>query len=566
MTPDARPDVLHDTPSGAIGWREPRFAPMADHGLLATFGDRIEEALSRRIGDLTSALDALAVEGIRDLVPAYTSLTVLYDPIVTSVGRLESEISRLWADQAGENAAGRMEHGDAPGREVSIPVHYGGAFAPDLLDVARHTGLSPAEVVRRHATARYVVGALGFAPGFGFLIGLPPELATPRRRTPRSRIPPGSVGIGGRQTGVYSLPTPGGWSLIGRTPLTLFDPAREPASLLATGDVVRFDPIDRAAFAELTARGSARPVRKSGEPAKRPGIEVLEPGLQTTVQDPGRWGHGRIGVSPGGAADRAALIAGNRALGNDDTAAGLEITQAGPRLRFLMPSRIALTGADLGASVGGMRLLPGSVRAIHPGDELTFDRDHALRGFRAWLCIAGGIDVPLVMGSRSTDLAAGLGGVEGRPLAAGDRLPIGRARCGPRSPTQPAWVKPGSHAPFRVVAGPERDRVDEGTWRMFLSRAFTVSPQSNRVGVRLDGPAFSLIGGADIISSGMVTGTIQVTGEGQPIVALPARATVGGYPRIATVIAADLDRLGHLAPGDAVRFTEVALDDALPPR
>ena len=565
MTPEVRPEASLETPGGMIGWREPRFAPMADHGLLATFGDRIEEALSRRIGDLTSALDALTVEGIRDLVPTYTSLTVVYDQAVTDVGELQERIIRLWTAYKGEEAANRPAHGDAPEQEVSIPIHYGGTFGPDLLDVARHTGLSPAEVVRRHVAARYVVGGLGFAPGFGFLIGLPPELATPRRQTPRLRIPPGSVGIGGQQTGVYSLPTPGGWSLIGRTPLTLFDPAREPASLLATGDVVRFTPIDRAAFAELTAREPVRPVRKVGEPAKRPGIAILEPGLQTTVQDLGRWGHGRIGVSPGGAADRAALIAGNRALGNDDNAAGLEITRAGPRVRFLIPSRIALTGADLGARLGSMRLLPGSVRAVHPGDELTFDRDHPPRSFRAWLCVAGGIDIPLVMGSRSTDLAAGMGGVEGRPLAAGDVLPIGRAGRGPLPRPQLARARPGAHAPFRVVAGPEWDRVDERTWRMFLSRAFTVSSQSNRVGVRLEGPALSLIGGADIISSGMVTGTIQVTGEGQPIVALPARATVGGYPRIATVIAADLDRLGHLAPGDPVRFTEVALDDASQP-
>lgn len=556
MTTGIPPEVPPDAPLHSIGWREPRFAPMADHGLLATFGDRIEEGLSRRIGELTLALDALTIAGIRDLVPAYASLTVLYDPIVIESRALQDRIARLWAV-----LEDGPERRDAPARELVIPVQYGGEFGPDLLDVARHTGLSPAEVVRRHAAARYVVGALGFAPGFGFLIGLPPELATPRRRTPRSRIPPGSVGIGGGQTGVYSLPTPGGWSLIGRTPLTLFDPAQEPASLLATGDVVRFDPIDQARFAELTVREPKRQARMAREPAGRSGIAVLEPGLQTTVQDLGRWGHGRIGVSPGGAADREALIAGNRAVGNAGTAAGLEITRTGPRLRFLIPARIALTGADLGARLGDLPLLPGSVRAVHPGDELWFDRNHPPRGFRAWLCVAGGIDVPVLMGSRSTDLAAGMGGLDGRPLAAGDVLPIGRSR---RSPVlQPDRTERSSLGPLRIVAGPERERVDARTWVLFLTSAFTVSPQSNRVGLRLDGPSLSLIGGADIISSGMVTGLIQITGEGQPIVALPARATVGGYPRIATVIAADLDCLGQLAPGDSVRFSEVTLDDAL---
>jgi len=547
MTADAVPETS--------AWREPRFDPMADHGLLATFGDRIDEALSRRIGDLTTVLDGKLIEGVRDLVPAYTSLTVLHDPVTTDVPALQDQIATLWAE-----TSDRSIDAGQPGREVRIPVLYGGAFGPDLFDVARHTGLEPDEIVRQHAEARYVVGALGFGPGFAFLIGLPSALATPRRRTPRVRITPGSVGIGGQQTGVYSLPTPGGWSLIGRTPLTLFDPAREPASLLATGDLVRFEPIDRLRFTELAVREPT--LRRPAHPgtSRRPGIEVLEPGLQTTIQDLGRWGQGRIGISPGGAADRGALIAGNCRLGNDDDAAGLEITRTGPRLRFLISARIALTGADLGARLGDVRMLPGSARAVHPGDELSFDRVLPARGFRACVCVAGGIATPVVMGSRATDLAAGMGGLDGRPLAAGDRLPIGRPHPVAARLPQRSRLRTAQRGPLRIVRGPERDRFDDRTWKRFLTSLFTVSPQSNRVGLRLDGPPLELIGGvggANIISGGMVTGSIQITGEGKPIVMLPARATVGGYPRIATVIAVDLDRLAQLAPGATVRFTEV---------
>lgn len=546
-----------DSSPGTPAWPEPRFDPLADHGLLATFGDQIDATLSRRIAGLVTALDELGIAGVCDLVPAYTSLTVLVDPVRVDLSALRDHITRLWRvalDQETEQ--------ERPRREVCLPVLYGGAYGPDLLDVARHTGLTPDDIAGRHADARYVVGALGFAPGFAFLIGLPPALATPRRRTPRLRIPAGSVGIGGQQTGVYALATPGGWSLIGRTPVTLFDHSWEPASLLATGDVVRFAPIDRKRFAELAARESTRPGKSHREPAGRAGIEVLEPGLQTTVQDLGRWGQGRIGVSPGGAVDRGALITGNRCLGNDDHAAALEITRTGPRLRFLIPARIALTGADLGARLGGMRMLPGSVRAVHPGDELQFERDAGARGFRAWLCVAGGIATPVVMGSRSTDLATGLGGLHGRPLAAGDHLPLGRPRPVADRLPLPAWSGSIRREPFRIVRGPEQARFDERMWSVFLGSPFTVSPQSNRVGLRLDGPLLPPIGGADIISSGIVTGTIQVTGEGQPILMLPARATVGGYPRIATVIAADLDRLAQCAPGDTLRFTEVPLAEA----
>jgi KipI family sensor histidine kinase inhibitor len=530
-----------------------RVQELADHGLLYTFGERIERSLSRRIAALTESLAAERPSGVVDLVPSYTTLLVIVDPALADAEVISDRVRALWL--------GGQSAGDAgePPREVTIPVHYGGEEGPDLLDVARHTGLTPTEVIARHAGGRYEVGAIGFAPGFAFLLGLDESLATPRRTSPRTRVPAGSVAIGGGQTGMYSLATPGGWNLIGRTTEVLFDPERDPPSLLQVGDAVRFVARPGSPMASA-ARVSPPSVRV---PRYGDALEVMEPGLQTTVQDLGRPGQGRIGVSPGGAADRGALIAGNRLVGNPEGAAGLEITLAGPRLRVLQPLRLAVTGADLGAAINGLRVLPGAMRVAGPGDEIAFGQGTA-GGARSYLCVAGGIDVPVRLGSRSTDLVAGFGGHEGRPLRAGDRLKVGPQRGTPRSPQIPAR-RQGDPTTLRVTRGPQLDRFPVWAWQALTNRVFTVSPSSNRMGVRLEGHTLIPTGGADIISEGLVTGAIQVTGEGQPIIMGGARATIGGYPKIATVIAADLDLIGQLAPCGQVRFIEARAGDLIRP-
>jgi len=543
------------------GGSDPVFHWLADHGLHVAFGDAIDVALSQRIAALTHSLRGMAMPGIRDLVPSYTTLVVVLDPALADRADLEWRIRTLWTNPAPMDTS-------AGNRHVVIPVAYGGAYGPDLQNVARSAGLSSNEVGQRHAAGTYVVGALGFAPGFAFLIGLPPELATPRRSTPRLEVPAGSVGIGGRQTGVYALPTAGGWSLIGRTPLRMFDPGRDQPSLLQTGDTIRFDPIDSAAFTRMRPPTPRSPGRTPRSAPGRPGLTVLDPGLLTSVQDLGRTGLGHIGVSPGGAIDRGAMIAGNRLVGNADGAAALEITLAGPRLRFLRPARIAVTGADLGTRLNGERFFNGRARVIHAGDELNFDPAEASKGARAYLCISsasssasgsapgGGIDVPVEMDSRATDLTAGFGGLCGRPLQAGDHLAWGGSISRHRAAPVPAHRVPASRHPFRVVRGPQADRFDDHSWRAFLTQRWRVSSQSNRVAIRLEGPFIIPRDRSDMISEGMVTGSIQITADGQPIVMLPARPTIGGYPKIATVIAADLDRLGQLRPGETIRFTE----------
>ena len=515
---------------------------MADHGLLFRFGDSIDASLSERIVALADHFAHQSLPGVQDIIPSYTTLLLILEPSSADPESLISVVRHRWSDLVHDT--GRIQQRP----EVVIPVAYGGEGGPDLLDVAHSTGLEPEEVIARHTGGSYQVGAIGFAPGFAFLIGLPPELATPRRATPRTRVPAGSVGIGGAQTGIYSLPTPGGWSLIGRTTLKMFDPDREPPSLLRAGDRIRFQAVTNTTPAPTSRVTLARsPIPFKGRSA----LEIVAPGLQDTVQDLGRVGYGPIGVNPAGAADRAALVAGNRLLGNPDGAAALEMTLVGPQIRFTAPGRIVLSGADFRATLNHLPLPVGAVRVVKPGDDLRFASTPPKRGARAYLCLQGGIDVPLQLGSWSTDLTAGFGGLEGRPLRSGDHLAVGTLH-GDRG-REPGFIN-SIRPTLRVMPGPQRDRFSDDTWRLFLESPFTISPSSNRMGIRLDGPPLVPQGGADIISEGMVTGAIQVTGSGQPIVALPGRATIGGYPKIAVVVAADLDALGQLKPGDRVMF------------
>jgi biotin-dependent carboxylase-like uncharacterized protein len=459
-------------------------------------------------------------------------------------------------------------------RTVEIPVCYDDEFAPDLATVAAHAGLTPAEVVARHTAFDYHVHALGFSPGFPYLGGLDPALHIDRLDTPRTRVSPGSVGIGGGQTGIYPAATPGGWRLIGRTPLDLFDPGQDPPALLAPGDAVRFVPIDAARYRELQAEAQARRGRQRPEPpAEIPGatgLRVLRPGLQTTVQDLGRRGYQHLGVPVAGAADYWALMVGNWLLGNRARSAALEIALTGPEIEFTGPVAFAITGAPMPAE-----LLPadgGSPRPLGlwqahlagPGDRLRLGS--VVSGVRSYLCVAGGIDLPPVLGSCSEDLFAGVGPL-GRPVQAGDWLPVGRPTLPPGDlagrflPADAVPEYPAALA-VRVVLGPQREAFTEAGIAAFLAGSYQVQPQSDRQALRLAGPPIEQRGAGNLVSEPMPVGAVQVPSNGQPIFLLPNRQTMGGYPKVAVAVYPDVARAAQVPPGGTLRFLAVDAAEA----
>lgn len=285
-------------------------------------------------------------------------------------------------------------------------------------------------------------------------------------------------------------------------------------------------------------------------------LQVLAPGLQTTVQDQGRCGHRHLGIARAGALDPRAAALANRLVGNDDGAAVLEITLQGPTLRFDAPIRIAVLGADPGMRFGDIELPTGRPLDLPPG---TLSCGALRGGARAWLAISGGIAVPPVLDSRSTDLRGGFGGFEGRALRKGDVLDTGDpAIADPKTPRIPAWwIDPHAYdvpdTPLRLLptAHPALPALAGTAWQ--------VDPRSDRQGLRLQGEALASAA-ADGISSPVAPGTIQLPPDGQPIVLLADAQTVGGYPVLGHVIGHDLPRLARLGPHARLRF--VACDRA----
>jgi inhibitor of KinA len=230
----------------------PRLYPLGDAAVVLELGQAIAPATQQLIQAFAKVLTQNPPPGLREVVPAFTTLTVYYDPLALFALGVASPYEQMASALQCLLPAARAAAADyAPGPLVEIPVCYGGDFGPDLALVASHAQLSAAEVIAHHAAPEYLVHMLGFAPGFPYLGGLDARLATPRRAQPRPLVPAGAVGIAGTQTGIYSLPTPGGWQLIGRTPLRLFDPGRARPSLLQAGDRLRFVPISEAEFQRL---------------------------------------------------------------------------------------------------------------------------------------------------------------------------------------------------------------------------------------------------------------------------------------------------------------------------
>ena len=296
---------------------------------------------------------------------------------------------------------------------------------------------------------------------------------------------------------------------------------------------------------------------------------VEQAGFLTSVQDLGRTGFRQFGVSTSGALDPFALRVANLLVGNDEHAAGLEITLGSLQLRFEGECIVGWCGGDFNVQMGSRTLPAGHIAHLQAGDELKFGR--AQLGCRCWVAISGGIDVPLVLGSRSTDLRATFGGLEGRALHDGDQLSFGSFRRSQTAATEDIsswagphdWVSPVKRYPvLRFVRGADWSRFDDSSLQRLTSEAFNVSPDSDRMGVRLDGPELKREDEGDLISEAVAPGTVQVPPSGKPILLLGDCQTIGGYPKIAYVITVDLGIAAQLRAGDAVRFAEISLEDA----
>lgn len=294
-------------------------------------------------------------------------------------------------------------------------------------------------------------------------------------------------------------------------------------------------------------------------------VRLIEPGPLTTIQDRGRKGYQRFGMPVAGAMDLFSYRIANLLVGNDEGAAAIEFTLQGPKMEFLQDAVIAITGAETVPFLDNKPLPMWQSIFVRKGSIISFQGIKS--GLRGYVAIGGGINVPQVLGSRSTYLRAKIGGFEGRKLAAGDIIKTGKSGKGfPdfKNRRLPKGFIPDfkEYEEIRVILGPQAELFKKESIETFLSSAYEVTAQSDRMGYRLKGPIIKHKDGADIISDGIPPGAIQVPGHGQPIIMLADRQTTGGYAKIATVISTDLNKLAQLTPGSKIRFKAVTLEEA----
>ena len=493
---------------------------------------------------LAEALLAAGLPGVVDAVPAYRSLYVEYDPQQTSAAKL-----RRWLTQAAMvNEAGQA------GREVTIPVVYDGEDLPEL---AAHAGLSVAEVIRRHAEPTYRVRALGFVAGFPFMETTPPALQMPRRAVPRAAVPPHSLAAANAQTGIYPVTAPGGWHLLGRTLVPVYDPHRAEPFLLRPGDRVRF-----VAQPDGPALTEPSPRLLWPDTPTFPALRVCRPGALGLLVDRGRSGQGRLGLVRSGALDAQAAGIAGELLGNPPGAALLELHLTGPVLEVLGAGAIACTGLGLQAAVNGETLVPYSSRAVQVGDRVTFTPTGA--GRVSYLAVSGGFETRPFLGSASTDLRAGLG----RPLRAGDVLGYATPPADVHFARQfvPYWATRHLEVQRREVQHREGQRQEAVPLRLLpVADGETVPADAlaalcaapfrlrdlDRMAARLSGPP---VPGGEIVSEACPVGTVQVPPGGEPLILLGDKGTLGGYRRPARVHPEDLPRLVQALPGSVLHF------------
>lgn len=517
--------------ASCMGWRA-----LGDSAWLYEPGGMDSAGRYRRALGMLESLRNHSIPGITGRVASFESVAVHFDP---ADGRDILEALTRLPVPAGEA-------GVTDGRKVEIPVCYGPRNAGDLAELARHIAMDPDEVIAIHHGTEYTVASIGFSPGFPYLTGLDPRLHLPRKAAPRP-VERGSVAIAGGQAGIYPFDSPGGWHVLGKTSVPLFDVSRDPPALLRAGDRVRFVPVASLPVDEI---GNGTAVRTPARGA----IEILDPGPFTTVQDLGRPGWQESGVTPGGAADPVSARVANRLVGNPDEAALLECAHGGPVLRFHQPTTVAAVGWDMPDR--------GRPLAFAAGETLDLRRRMSMQF--GYLAIAGGLDVPQVLGSRSTDVRSGFGGFAGRALRSGDRLGSFDPHSRPPAMTDRRvdWPRARTRLEVRYLPGMQASWFPPETKKTFQAGIYQIGSRRDRTGARLDGPLLMRSGDREMVSQPVVRGSIQVPPDGKPILLLSECQTIGGYPQIGHVISADIPALARALPGTPLRFVEVGLEEA----
>ena len=491
-------------------------------GFYVQFADQLDVEANAKLHALCQRLLEHPLSGVTDLYPGYVNLYVEFD-----ANQIAREAVKTWVKTQMIDLQPNLDGGC----EVEVPVRYDGE---DLEWIATQTGLSVEDVIAAHSSPTYRVFAVGFVPGYPFLGVLPEVLRLPRRPTPRRRVPAHTVAMAVSQTGIYVLPTPGGWHLLGTALQAIYDPMREKPFLLEPGDRVRFKPRDGPTPPEPTAL-EMLPL----EPT-HPVFRVDRPGLLDLIVDDGRFMGGRYGMARSGPMDARSALLANALVGNSSDAPLLELTLTGPKLTVLNDAVLGLAGFGMRVFVNDQAAPNLESFAVKAEDRLSFQPQS--NGARAYLAIAGGFESRGFMGSHSTDLTGRIG----RALQKGDLL-----GANPGQKPRVGYGVRGFHLPeqmvIRLQPGPQATLE---ALTALGSGEFTVT-SPDRMGVQLEGPQ---VPGGELVSEATPMGGVQVTTSGNPILLLNDRGRIGGYAKPAVVDPRDLPLVAQLRPGTKVNF------------
>ena len=484
--------------------------------------------------------------GIEEVIPAARTLLIRFQPLQTSMRQLESLFALLPLEL--------MPQGQSP--VITIPVDYCGE---DLAELAEIMGMTTAQVIQHHQESLWKVAFTGFAPGFAYLSSPDWLWEIPRRSSPRTRIPSGSVAVAGAFSGIYPQSSPGGWQLIGHTGQVMWDLNRPEPALLTPGAQVQFITCQGNKTISLpTPQGKIRQPR-SGKVS----LTVLSIGLEPLWQDAGRAGHAALGLSASGAMDRQAYYRANRIVGNPRDSCCMEVTLGGLCIRAHQDMVIALTGAPcslkLKTADGEHYLLENDQPLnLAAGDELSLGSP--VRGLRSYLAVRNGFVVPPVLGSCSRDTLAQLGPP---PIRPGDKVQVSDnpghlAVLLDQLPTE-ILPAPAETVTLDIMLGPRSDWFTPESVRRLTEQRWQVTPQSSRTGLKLAGAEALVRSQTDELpSEGTCSGAVQIPANGQPVLFLRDNPVTGGYPVIAVVADYHLDRAGQIPPGAFIRFKLIA--------
>ena len=496
----------------------------------------------KTVMDFYAALTATPLPHQTDVVAAARTVLVTFDSPTATTKAVDALAS--YAPDAADMGTPR---------DIEIDVRYDGE---DVETLATSLDMSPDELIQWHTSTTWVAAFGGFAPGFTYCV---PEdasraLEIPRRDSPRTAVPAGAVALAGEFSAVYPRTSPGGWQLIGTTTTPMWDSTATPPALVAPGDRVHYRAVEALPEDSQTAR------KHLASPPRRPVFTLDDAGMQTLYQDLGRQGNGNLGVTTSGSSDRASARTANAAVGNKRNATLLE-NVGGLALTALAETVICVTGADAEVTVGG-RSAPLATPTIVPAGAEVVVKPARL-GFRTYIAVRGGLIADTELDSAATDMLSGLGP---KPLASGDTIAM--ALTPPQSAnsllSNPLRVeRDGADVVgvVRCVLGPRDDWFSDDAVKQFFSTTFTVTGDSNRVGLRLEGDApLTRSRDGELPSEGMVAGSVQIPPNGQPVLFLRDHAVTGGYPVIATVINEDVDIAAQLPPGGKLRFERYSLE------